>query len=99
MKLKALLVVRRIISWQILRMDKCVYVVHSFYTLVDVCTRVYMSGLMPRVFFAFAHTAHTRGPFKLWVICTVDAIIIFLTYLSIHSSTGKHPKQNKWFNK
>ena len=60
MKLKALLVVRRIVSWQILRMDKCVYVVYSFYTRVDVCTRVYTSGLMPRMFFAFAHAAHTR---------------------------------------
>ena len=76
MKLKALLVVRRIVSWQILRMDKCVYVVHSFYTRVDVCTRVYTSGLMPRVFFAFAHAAHTRVPFKLWVICTVIVIIL-----------------------
>ena len=51
--------------------DTFVYVVHSFYTRVDVCTRMYTSGLMPRVFFAFAHTAHTRVPFKLWVICTV----------------------------
>ena len=47
------------------------YVVHSFYMRVDVCTRVYTRGLMPRVFFAFAHAAHTRVPFKLWVICTV----------------------------
>ena len=31
-KLKALLVVRRIVSWQILCMDKCVCVVHLFYT-------------------------------------------------------------------
>ena len=71
MKLKALLVVRRIVSWQVLCMDKCVYVVHSFYTCVDACTHMYMSGLMPHVFFAFAHAAHTRVPFKLWVICTV----------------------------
>ena len=82
MKLKALLVVRRIISWQILCMDKCVYVVHSFHTRVDTCTRVYTSGLIPRMFFAFAHAAQTRVigmshvcdtrvPFKLWVICTV----------------------------
>ena len=71
MKLKVLLVVRRIVSWQILRMDKCVYVVHSFYTRVDASTRVHTSGLMPRVFFAFAHTAYTRVLFKLWMICTV----------------------------
>ena len=30
-KLKALLVVRKIVSWQILCMDKCVCVVHLFY--------------------------------------------------------------------
>ena len=70
-KLKALLVVRRIVSWQILRMDKCVYVVHSFYTRVDACTRVYTSGLMPRMFFAFEHATHTCVPFKLWAICTI----------------------------
>ena len=29
----------------------------------------------------------------------LDAVIIFLTYLSIHISTAKHPKQNKWFDK
>ena len=29
----------------------------------------------------------------------LDAVIIFLTYLSIHSSTAKHPKRNKWFDK
>ena len=67
MKLKALLVVRRIVAWQILCMDKCVYVVHSFYTRVDVCTRVYTSVLMPHVFLLL----HTCVPFKLWVICTV----------------------------
>ena len=60
MKLKALLVVRRIVSWQILRMDKCMYVVHSFYMRVDACTRVYTSDLMPRVLFTFAHLAHMR---------------------------------------
>ena len=60
MKLKALLVVRRIILWEILCMDKCLYVVHSFYTRVDACTRVYTSGLMPCMFFAFAHATHTR---------------------------------------
>ena len=31
----------------------------------------YTSGLMPRVFFAFAHVCHTGVPFKLLVICTV----------------------------
>ena len=76
MKLKALLVVRRIVSWQILRMDKCVYVVHSFYTRVDACTCMYMSGLMLRVFFAFAHACDMRVPFKLWVICTIDTIAL-----------------------
>ena len=44
-KLKVLLVVRRIVSWQILRIDKCVRVVNLFYT----------RGLMPHMFFAFAH--------------------------------------------
>ena len=49
-KLKALLVVRRIVSWQILCMDKCVCVVLLFYTrvhewfnatsLLCFCTRV-----------------------------------------------------------
>ena len=29
----------------------------------------------------------------------LDAVIIFLLYLSIHISTVKYPKQNKWFNK
>ena len=31
----------------------------------------YMSGLMPRVFFAFAQVCHMGVPFKLWVICTI----------------------------
>ena len=30
-----------------------------------------MRGLMPRMFFAFAHACDTRVPFKLCVICTV----------------------------
>ena len=68
-KLKALLVVSRIVSWQIFCMDKCVCVVHLFYTRV-----VYTSGLMPRVFFAFAHVCHTGVPFKLWVICIMQRI-------------------------
>ena len=55
-------------------MDKCVYVVHSFYTCVDASTRMYTSGLMPHMFFASAHAAHTRVLFKLWVICTVAAL-------------------------
>ena len=29
----------------------------------------------------------------------LDAVIIFLTYLSVYSSIAKHPKQNKWFDK
>ena len=49
MKLKAPPVVRRDILWQILHMDKCVCVVHLFYT----------RGLMPFMFFAFAHACHT----------------------------------------
>ena len=78
MKLKALLVVSRMVLWQILRMDKCVYVVHSFYTRVHACTHVYTSALMPRVFYAFAHVAHTHNthvPFKLWVICSIDTMM------------------------
>ena len=60
-KLKALLVVRRIISWQILHMDKCVCVVHYL-------TRVYSCDLMLHIFFAFTHTCHMLVLFKLWVI-------------------------------
>ena len=51
MKLKALPVVRRDVLWQILRMDKCVCVVHLFHT----------HGLMLLVFFAFAHACHIRS--------------------------------------
>ena len=36
-----------------------------------VCTHVYTRGLIPRMFFAFAHVDHMRVPFKLWVICTI----------------------------
>ena len=39
--------------------------------LQRVVKALYTSGLMPRVFFAFAHVCHTGVPFKLWVICTV----------------------------
>ena len=85
MKLKALLVVRRIVSWEILHMDKCVYVVHSFYMCVDACTRIYTSGLMSHVFFAFAHVAHTRVLFKLWVICTIQLLPWYL-HLQLHQS-------------
>ena len=62
LKLKALLVLRRIVLWQILCMDKCVYAVHliQLYAWFD-ATRV----------FAFAHVCHTHVPFKLWMICTV----------------------------
>ena len=59
-KLKVLLVVRRIVSWQILRMDKC-------YVWCIYFTRVYTSGLMPSVFLLL----HRCVPFKLWVICTI----------------------------
>ena len=89
MKLKALLVVRRIVSWQILCMDKCVYVVHSFYTRVDACARVYMSSLMPCVFLGFAHTAHTCVPFKLWVICTVcEDCSLTILWLWLHAGVN-----------
>ena len=49
-KLKALLVVKRIVSWQMLRMDKCVCLWCIYFT------RMHKRGLMPHVFFAFAHT-------------------------------------------
>ena len=63
-KPKAILVVRRIVSWQILGMDKCVCVVHLFYTRVH-------EWFNATSLFAFAHVCHTGVPFKLWVICTV----------------------------
>ena len=44
-------------SWQILRMDKCVFVVHLFYK----------HDLMPHMFLLL----HTRVTFKLFVICTI----------------------------
>ena len=47
-----------------------------FYTRLLHFIRVYMRGLMPRVLFAFAHACHTRGPFKLWVICTIHIQIL-----------------------
>ena len=49
----------------------------SYFVWISACawciyfTHVYTSGLMPRVFFAFAHVCHTGVPFKLWVICIV----------------------------
>ena len=58
MNLKALPVVRRDVLWQILHMDKCVCVVHLFYTC----------GLMPLMFFAFANACHTRS----YAISVVD---------------------------
>ena len=39
--------------------------------ILHACRCVYTSGLMPRVFFAFAHACDTPVPYKLWVICTV----------------------------
>ena len=53
-KLRALLVVRKIVSWQILCVDKCVCVWFIYF----IC--VYTHGLIPCMFFAFAHTAHMR---------------------------------------
>ena len=53
---------------QILHMDRCVCVVHLFYTRVHACTcmytlglmpSVYTHGLMPCVLFAFAQAVHT----------------------------------------
>ena len=48
---KALLVVRRIISWQILHMDKCMCLVHLFYTRVH-------AWFDAMCVFAFAYVAH-----------------------------------------
>ena len=58
---KYTIVVRKNVLWQILCMDKCVCVVHLFYTRVHVWfdpTRVFLP-------------LHLCMPFKLWVICTV----------------------------
>ena len=68
MKLKVLWVVRRIISWQILHMDKCMCVVYLFYT------RVHAWFDAMRVFCfctSGTHACDTYVPFKLWMICTV----------------------------
>ena len=46
---------------------------HLFYTRVINFTRVYTRGIKPRMFFTFAHMAHTSVLFKLWVICTVGS--------------------------
>ena len=51
MKLKAILVVRRIVSWQILRINKYVCAVHSFYMSVH----VWFDAMHV---FAFAHVDH-----------------------------------------
>ena len=40
--------------------------------ILHACTCVYTCGLMPRVFFPFAHACDTRMPFKLWLICTAQ---------------------------
>ena len=63
-QLMALMVVRRIVSWQILRMDKCVCVVHLFYMRIH-------AWFDAMHVFAFAYACHMHVPFKLWVICTV----------------------------
>ena len=61
MKIKSLPVVRRDILWQIVRMDKCLCVVHLFYTC----------GLMPLVFLLLhMRVTYVAMPFQLWVICT-----------------------------
>ena len=53
-KFKALLVVRRIVLWQILYMDNCVYVVHLFYMRVHACFDA------THVFCFCTHGKHTR---------------------------------------
>ena len=75
-KLKALLVVRRIVSWQILCMDKCVCVVHLFYTRAH-------EWFNATSLFAFVHVCHTGVPFKLWVICTVEWLGSLSKYIAI----------------
>ena len=49
-----------------------------------------MRGQMPCVFFAFAHVCDTRGPFKLWVICTVAtcSFVIFAALLFCCQTIG-----------
>ena len=66
---KAQLVVRRIFSWQVFHIDKRVCVVHLFYT----CAQAWFAATHV---FCFAHAAHTRVPFKLWVICTAVYYIV-----------------------
>ena len=56
--------VRRIVSWQILHMDKCVCVMHLFYTRVH-------AWFDATCVFAFAHVCHTRVSYKFWVMYTV----------------------------
>ena len=52
--LKALLVVRRIVSWHILCMDKCVCVMNLFYT------RVHAWFDATRFLLLHTHVTHTR---------------------------------------
>ena len=58
--LKALLVARRIVSWQKLRMDKCMCVVHVFDMRVD--------AWFDATYFYFCTTCHKRVPFGGFVL-------------------------------
>ena len=53
----------------------CIYIAFYFTRVLNF-TRVYTRDLMPHIFFAFAHVCHTRGLFKLWVICAVFIVAI-----------------------
>ena len=55
-------------------MDKCIFVVHLFYT--HVCT--WFDNFDAMHGFAFAHTCDMCVPFKLWVICAVPIYIFVL---------------------
>ena len=57
----------------------CIYIYYIlFHTRMLNFTCVYTRGLMPHVFFAFAHACDTHGLFKLWAICTVRTYIHIL---------------------
>ena len=47
-----------------------------FHMRVLTFTRMYTCGLMSHVVFAFAQACHTRGLFKLWVICTICMYVV-----------------------
>ena len=64
-KLKALLVVRRIVSWQILCMDKCVCVVHLFYTCARGGFRGGARGPVPPFKILYIHVTSTINSMKI----------------------------------